>query len=527
MAAGKLEAPKTDRTLLIVPELAAAPQLAERNAAELEAAELELLGQPLPQLRRQLRAQLAELAEPDSLAELCESGRRWASPWIVSGHQPTLFHPGVWLKNFVAAWLAGHCGGTPVHVIVDNDTVKSVTVRVPTGTRESPKAVHVPLDRWQGEMPFEEYQVADAGQFERFAATVTEAVRPLGLEPLVNRLWPTAVECSGRGNLGSCLSRARRAVEREWGCGAVEVPISRLASSEPFALFLLDMLHRLPEFQRLHNESLAAYRRRHKVRSSRHPVPELVRAGRFYEAPFWVWHAGRPRRQRLFAALNGRTVLLSDGADWQAELPADGPKAARRLVELAAAGVKIRPRALTCTLLLRLLLADLFVHGLGGARYDELTDELIRRFYQIDPPAFLTVTGTLYLPVQPLPASDSDRRQLIRRLRDLKYNPQKFIDISDPSNASYRQLVEKKWELIRQQPQTRRQRRERFIQIRALNAELAPAVAERLAEAEAELARVQAQLASNALLRNRDWAYCIHPADSLRDFYRPFLPCGC
>ena len=48
---------------------------------------------------------------------------------------------------------------------------------------------------------------------------------------------------------------------------------------------------------------------------------------------------------------------------------------------LAGAGCKVRSRALTTTLFARLLLADLFLHGIGGGKYDELTDELMRRFF--------------------------------------------------------------------------------------------------------------------------------------------------
>ena len=32
------------------------------------------------------------------------------------------------------------------------------------------------------------------------------------------------------------------------------------------------------------------------------------------------------------------------------------------------------------------VLSDLFIHGIGGAKYDELTDEIIRRFFGIEPP---------------------------------------------------------------------------------------------------------------------------------------------
>ena len=45
----------------------------------------------------------------------------------------------------------------------------------------------------------------------------------------------------------------------------------------------------------------------------------------------------------------------------------------------------------------RFLLGDLFIHGIGGAKYDELGDEISRRFFGIEPPGFLTVSMTLWL----------------------------------------------------------------------------------------------------------------------------------
>ena len=40
---------------------------------------------------------------------------------------------------------------------------------------------------------------------------------------------------------------------------------------------------------------------------------------------------------------------------------------------LRESGVKIRPRAILTTLYSRLFLSDLFIHGIGGAKYDAWT----------------------------------------------------------------------------------------------------------------------------------------------------------
>ena len=41
-------------------------------------------------------------------------------------------------------------------------------------------------------------------------------------------------------------------------------------------------------------------------------------------------------------------------------------------------GWELRPRALTLTIWARLLIADLFVHGIGGAKYDRISDTMRR-----------------------------------------------------------------------------------------------------------------------------------------------------
>ena len=44
-------------------------------------------------------------------------------------------------------------------------------------------------------------------------------------------------------------------------------------------------------------------------------------------------------------------------------------------------GIRLRPRALTTTMYLRLAMGDLFLHGIGGAKYDQLTDRIIEHFF--------------------------------------------------------------------------------------------------------------------------------------------------
>jgi len=100
---------------------------------------------------------------------------------------------------------------------------------------------------------------------------------------------------------------------------------------------------------------------------------------------------------------------------------------------LEAVGLKVRSRALTTTLFARVCLGDLFMHGLGGGKYDELTDDLIRRFFGLEPPGYLVLTGTLRLPLPRFegPARIAPRSGPVGPRPGLE--PQRHLDeVSDP-----------------------------------------------------------------------------------------------
>ena len=97
--------------------------------------------------------------------------------------------------------------------------------------------------------------------------------------------------------------------------------------------------------------------------------------------------------------------------------------------------VRLRTRALTTTLFSRFLLGDLFIHGIGGAKYDELGDEIARRFFGIEPPGFLTLSMTLWLGLPADPATPADLAGVERGLRDLRFNPDRHL--SEPYPTKY------------------------------------------------------------------------------------------
>jgi hypothetical protein len=295
------------------------------------------------------------------------------------------------------------------------------------------------------------------------------------------------------------------------------VPVSRLCRTEPFVWFASHLLSELPRFHALYNDVVRAYRRRHGLRSRSHPVPDLAADGDWLEAPFWAWRSGQGRRRLMLRLARGAIQVRVGGEAWP-DLPPAGESLPRAWQHLEREGLKIRPRALTNTLFARLLLCDLFVHGIGGGLYDELTDELLRRFYGIEPPGYLVLSATLRLPLQSHPVTIEDERRLAQVLRDQHWNPQRHLPDGEADH-----LAREREDWITRQSHDRGERRERFRRLRD-NLEVMRPLVSRMVEAtrrQHELVRRQVQ--ANAALRRRDYAFCLYPESLLRPFCSRFL----
>jgi hypothetical protein len=516
-----LRAPQHDSELLSVPSLTEVATLLDLNRRRANA----WAGTILDRTWSDLRSLARQSAIKDALDYLEQAGEPLpsihAGSLIVSGHQPELFHPGVWVKNFAIHQLAQRHQATPLHLIVDNDAVKHLSISVPMEhVSDRPHALVIPFDRSVEEVPYEERVIVDHGEFASFVERVGEQTRAWPFKPILPEFW-TDVLAHRSPVIGERFSAARRTLERRWGCRNLEVPLSHLCRSEPFAWFTCHLLSDLPHFHAIYNQVVHDYRRVYGIRSRNHPVPDLGNDDRWFEAPFWIWDVQRPRRRQLWVQQQAGQLLLRaanlPGAqDITASIPTADPDAfAWALQRWESHGVKLRTRALTTTLYARLFLADLFLHGIGGGKYDELTDEIARKFYNIEPPAFLVLSATLHLPLASDPATTDDQRRLQQECRDLHWNPQRHVD-GLPMGADTLAILQRRQAMVDSTPTDRRGRRERFTSLRNITEQMRPLVADKERRTAGELARVVSGVKTNAVLQRRDYAFCLFPGERLQ-----------
>jgi hypothetical protein len=516
MAVGGLRPPERHGEFLAVPPLDQAQTLLDANRAILHQPRPFLGDRPLAELRQEALHEAVQAARSYAREHRFDLPQHAPTSLIVTGHQPELFHPGVWAKNFATALLARRLGCGGMNVIVDNDVVKTPLLRLPRLWDGRWLASLCPFDRPAGNVPYEEAPVQDEPLLASLPRRVAEAAADWPFRPLLEEYW-SALGQSDR--LGERLAAGRHRLEERWGWCNLEVPLSRLARTRSFARFCRHILQHLPRFWEACNAELAAFRIRRRVTDPNRPIPDLHRHDDWLEAPFWVWSSQMPQRQRLYVRRRGSKLELAAETVPLAEVEGDELEAwLLASPSPASSGWKLRSRALTTTLFLRLFLADLFVHGIGGAVYDEVTDGIVQRFCGLEPPRFLTLTATLRLPFAGCAQTRGQAEAAVRHLRQCRrrlwYQPERYL--TDRGDPLLQQLLDRKRHWIEQQPREAKQRRQRWRQLQEATAALREYVTSQAQAVQQELDRQEQLLAQHEVQCHREYAFCLHPKESIQ-----------
>lgn len=461
---------------------------------------------------------------------------------LVTGHQPELVHPGVWIKNLVAALAAGRpkesdqAGGSiALNVVVDYDTAAEFGAWVPQAPDGRLARRFVPLSAISYGHPYCQIEPPDRGLVSRFCREGRAALASLGQagQALCSR-WDSFAELMASPPLSEARSLAEWVTalrhlyeDRVFNppLGYLEVPMQALARSEAFLRLFAHIALDAPRFAGAYNRALADYRRTWRVRSRANPFPDLAAGEAGWELPFWLLTPG-VRRRKLYARAAADALELStaDGPLARIALPGSSPwgalssARADAVVEfLRASGLELRPRALALTLFLRLFLADLFVHGVGGARYDAVLDALARDYFGVVLPPYAVASMSLSLPL-PWPPEAEEVASLRQRLSELRYNPQRFIGELDAAgrNGEASRWAQEKACLVRAIQQPQADRRALTRRIEAVNARLFAAMRELYEKTEARLRRALDAQSERQAAVFRGYPFFLHDGERVR-----------
>lgn len=372
------KAPADDGQILIWPAVADLIAKTRENATRFAHSEALIQNVPLSHLRRKLREWIGH--------------RDQQRPIIASGHQAQLYHPGVWVKDVLANAVARHMDGEAYHFAVDTDAPRHLHLRWPGGSFPISDDEQLSRAAWSGLL-----DGPTPAHLKRVKETFYEGCLGWDFEPMAEKFLESMAPMAMEGlPLSAQLTDALHRLD--WGLGMRHhaMLVSPIWGSEQFLVFAHHLLARAGEFAAQYNSALSQYRHEQGIIATGRPMPDLHVEPDRVEAPFWLDDLVTGTRRRLEVTRTGDGWAIEGFVFWAHR---EGQDASRQFLSfLRQRQWRIAPRALTLTMFLRLAVADQFVHGIGGGRYDQVTDRIIHSHFGIEPPAFCVTTGTLYFP---------------------------------------------------------------------------------------------------------------------------------
>jgi hypothetical protein len=515
-----LRAPRGNNLAAIVPDRSTLAALLQANLTYWNSSQVPSW---IGALRFSARRQLAAAARDHTLSYLTSpqvpsSELSEDRPWILGGHQAELFHPGVWFKNILIDRLAKETNSVGLHAIIDHDLARVTTMRVPLrkDSRQRAHVTTIPLPLLRPStpdtfLPWNAWQV-DRSRIEDTCRKIRQALGSVGItRSMSTDYFHQVASLPEDRNAAIALSQVRHRMERRHGVSNWEFPMSHLCKGTSWRVFVDHCVANAVELNRIYNECLDDYRSREQITNPAQPVPRLGCQDEWIELPFWIRLPGQFSRKRMWVSKRGSGCLVAP------EPGSNGPTVSWGDPFWESSWI-VWPRALTTTLFLRVFIADLFIHGIGGGQYDRLTDAIIERFLHIPPPKFVTCTATLWLT---FPRANSieelglpeQATALERQRQRLRSGPEQFLDLQIPAQ---KQLAIEHRQLLDRMP-PRGLKKPWDHEVRALKARIVAAVHEHFHAWDDLKTEFEARTLEQKILQSREFSYVLFEEQDILD----------
>ena len=533
--------PKKNREIFIVPAFEDIPGLIDLNKKRFQSYDFNINGTPFSQFREQVRS--ATLKEAGKYSEkiwaLCSnmniagtenlSGvKNSFTPErniILTGHSPALAHPGAVIKHSLVNSIAKKSNGIGINMVVDNDASNDNCLNIPDINDLDSSAEKMEYHPGLRNLAFEEIRYADSTQLSTLKERVLKSVHDPDMKKTFEDFINIAVTLSGETlQFSDLFTFARHAFLTRFGINNLEVPVSHISETDPFLNFFLHITANLKCFVDVYNAKLREYRKLKKISSKANPLPDLMEKGFVVEMPFWMWKRDEPRKNLFASVANESRVSIICENKVVEHFDFGGrngsTKNLERLKTLISNGIKIRPKAIANTMYSRLFFSDLFVHGIGGAKYDLITDEIIREFFGAEPPEYATISATLHLPYKPFDVSGEDITKLKHVIKDMGYNPDRYASGEIMEDAGMISLINEKNDLIAKMSHDTKEKHLAFGRIKQLNGLMKEKISPLIKEKEKEMDDLEKKIKYNSIVTNRNYPFCLYPELMLRKLFK-------
>lgn len=438
-------------------------------------------------------------------------------PVVMAGHQPEWFHPGVWAKNFLADKIARICNGHSSHCVIDSDVPKSGWWKLPD--IKSPGAIRIIpfMALKNGQIPWEFQPPPSPRDLDQSLEIVESMTKSWGSRALVSLCRNSLARTAKCANAGELFTMARKNVENNLNLSLRYFYASHFFAFKSFTLFLVKLFQEIRQASHHYNSSIESFRASHGIKSLGRPIPFLMKSDDWFETPLWVFSSQNPSRSRLWIrpGIHGLDLRSDDGR-FKYHCPLEQSEDLFQFLQnIMAQGLRIRPRALLTSVWLRVFASDLFIHGIGGAIYDEMTDLWIRGWLGITPPTSVACTLTARL-LSPHPQHATSEINLLKGfLRRATWHAETVVDQND-CTASFAKKAKEKRCLIAWEPTDPHGKKWRCLALRRINKLMADSIEGVARDARSIVDRESEWKAEETLLQSRELPWIVHPTDEIK-----------
>ncbi|MDR4498156.1 MAG: hypothetical protein MRK02_09590 [Candidatus Scalindua sp.] len=532
--------PNNDKEIFIKPAYKEIAGLTALNKERFHSYHFDINGKPFSQFRERVRAETLKKAREYTkrIWSLCtkleitgdenffyrNDAYTQETKIIQTGHAPVFVHPGVLIKYALVNNIANKVEGVGLNMIVDNDIFHSNSLDIPNINGLCTTLEKIPFMTRMHGTAFEEIGNTKQTELSSLRKKVLQFIHNPEMERTFTEFMNIMITLNNHIQpYCDLFTFTRHVYLQRFNINNLEIPVSLLCETEPFSEFFLHIVQNLKIFVDIYNTELDRYRKQKNIRSKANPLPDLVRQGDVIELPFWIWGENEPR-ERLFASVASEgNVNLIYKRDSIVKLNFSIGRAPlenlRKMKHIKDAGLRIRPRAIINTMYARMFVSDLFVHGIGGAKYDLITDEIIKKFFGVEPPGYATISATLHLPYDQYNVSPADADGLRHIIKGMNQHPENYASDEITKDPLMQSMVTEKNTLITAEIHNQQEKQRIFNQLKQLRILMKEKISPLIREKEKELEHLKKKLDYNSLITNREYPFCIYPERVLRELF--------
>ena len=426
----KLIVPKEQNAIYTAPALSAWPSLVSKNR-EITANHIssisdhrqELFSIAIDYTKRIMGKEIAFKSE---------------NPIIATGHQPNWHHCGVFIKSQLGNMLAKKLNASFLHIVLDLDTCNTA-LSLPIRRNDSLFNLMLLEISKNNCNISQETLLPGKNAIDSFLKTI---LKYCPQNALCNTNWQNInlnhlqTPCK---TIADLITYLQNTLYNSFGVNAVYLPVSLLSESKAFHNFITKLLLDFISFVEIYNKAIS---------KSNHYTgifklcEKKIGPHTYIEFPLWLANdAGQ--RTTLLLALDANSKLIL-ATEFEVLLQTHKLNAHAIIEILEQKGYLIRPKAILLTSFIRLYLSDWFIHGVGGARYESITDYILTNYFDINGLKYGAASLTSHLFEAKHQKLKLYKNDLQQKDRAISHSPEYLLDKDLRSSVEVQQLIKQK-----------------------------------------------------------------------------------